>query len=295
MGATNTNTAPAVASTHLGGARVSERTCTAQGCHRSGRLKLGMCGMHYQRHAKELNPNQPARPRKGGECSVDGCLGMHARISLGMCMKHYQRFKLHGTTEDRPTSRWVICSHSACSLRARADGLCREHQGGANSDRGFSRHAARWEKAYCAFYRCGKPHKVNGLCQAHSQLADHPSKSRTACARVGCGDESFSRGLCVRHLYRRYVNLLQFNLTIDQYDHLLASQDFCCAICGGINPDGKMLAVDHDHHCCPEKAKSCGRCVRALLCATCNLMIGQSGDDAKRLRAAAAYLELSRS
>lgn len=212
-----------------------------------------------------------------------------------MCSKHYQRFRTHGVTIDRPPRRWVICSHSACSRQARSDGFCRSHANGANADRGFSRRhvgtGADLFQHYCSFAGCGQPHKVRGLCHAHNQQAADVGPSADSCARTDCDGHVFSRGACVRHLHFRYINLRQYNMTIDQYDAMYAAQGGCCAICGGTNANGNWLAVDHDHGCCPNKATSCGRCVRALLCGNCNLMIGQSGDDAARLRAGADYLE----
>jgi hypothetical protein len=29
--------------------------------------------------------------------------------------------------------------------------------------------------------------------------------------------------------------------------------------------------VDHDHACCQKKNRSCGKCIRGLLCHTCNI------------------------
>jgi hypothetical protein len=54
-----------------------------------------------------------------------------------------------------------------------------------------------------------------------------------------------------------------------------------CTICGGVNQNGKALAVDHDH--------DTGE-VRGLLCDGCNRGIGFMEDDPERLRRAAAYL-----
>lgn len=50
------------------------------------------------------------------------------------------------------------------------------------------------------------------------------------------------------------------------------------------------LVVDHDHNCCPG-GKSCGRCVRGLICGTCNAAAGMMRDDPRLTRALAAYLE----
>lgn len=79
-------------------------------------------------------------------------------------------------------------------------------------------------------------------------------------------------------------------ITLDQYDELLAGQGGGCAICGKRKPGGQgRFHVDHDHACCPG-ARSCGRCVRGLLCSRCNVGLGSFQDDVDRLTAAAAYL-----
>jgi hypothetical protein len=54
------------------------------------------------------------------------------------------------------------------------------------------------------------------------------------------------------------------------YDDMLTAQDGHCAICPTTpEQNGKALAVDHDHECCPGR-RSCGKCVRGLLCDRCN-------------------------
>lgn len=84
-----------------------------------------------------------------------------------------------------------------------------------------------------------------------------------------------------------------YHITPAQYDEMAAAQDYACAVCGGISvgPGGawRDLCIDHDHTCCPG-SKSCGKCVRGLLCDTCNLLLGQANDDLGILTAAANYL-----
>ena len=83
----------------------------------------------------------------------------------------------------------------------------------------------------------------------------------------------------------------KFNLTRDQWNQMLADQGGACAACGTTEPGGKgTWHVDHDHRCCPATGKSCGECVRGLLCQGCNRGMGYLNDDPDRLLAAAAYL-----
>ncbi len=87
----------------------------------------------------------------------------------------------------------------------------------------------------------------------------------------------------------KYQLKLRYGITSGQYDELLERQGGVCAICAGQNVDGRRLAVDHDHTCCPG-LKSCGQCVRGLLCHNCNMGVGYFGDDFDKVMAAAAYL-----
>ena len=82
-----------------------------------------------------------------------------------------------------------------------------------------------------------------------------------------------------------------FGLTLEEYEAKLAEQGGVCAVCG-TEPGTKRLAVDHDHNCCPDQ-KSCGRCVRALLCCGCNNGSGLA-DNPFLLRRKADYLDLWR-
>jgi len=79
-------------------------------------------------------------------------------------------------------------------------------------------------------------------------------------------------------------------ITPEEYNNLLALQRFCCAICRRhISEFNKAFAVDHNHVCCPGK-KSCGQCIRGLLCSNCNFAIGLLQDSIDNCLNAIDYL-----
>lgn len=88
----------------------------------------------------------------------------------------------------------------------------------------------------------------------------------------------------------------RYGISEEQYQKMLEEQGGKCAICKReetcLNADGttKNLSVDHDHNCCSGEKSSCGKCIRALLCAGCNRGIGYMRDDVDILLDAATYL-----
>lgn len=79
-----------------------------------------------------------------------------------------------------------------------------------------------------------------------------------------------------------------FGISKERYEALLAEQGGGCGICGG--QSGKQrFAIDHDHSCCPTE-RTCGQCVRGLLCHMCNHGLGQFRDSPGLLHRAIAYL-----
>lgn len=78
----------------------------------------------------------------------------------------------------------------------------------------------------------------------------------------------------VKHLKKAY------GLTQEGYDAMLEEQGGVCAICGA-SPNGKNLAVDHDH--------VTGK-VRGLLCFKCNYGLGYFQDSRDLLAKASEYL-----
>lgn len=78
--------------------------------------------------------------------------------------------------------------------------------------------------------------------------------------------------------------LLNYGLTVEAYEEMLARQGGVCAICGEHRTLKRQnrLHVDHDH---------VTRRVRGLLCSRCNSAVGMLADNPDRARCLAVYLE----
>jgi hypothetical protein len=74
----------------------------------------------------------------------------------------------------------------------------------------------------------------------------------------------------------------RYGLTIEQYEQILANQNYACAICETKTPKGLgKFEVDHCHQT---------NQIRGLLCRKCNSGIGLLGDNVDGLAKAVAYL-----
>lgn len=102
--------------------------------------------------------------------------------------------------------------------------------------------------------------------------------------RVGKVDKRDPEYIWTRNLRTAY------KLTPDEWQKLYELQLGVCSICKSPEKSGKRLSVDHDHRCCEGK-RSCGKCIRGLICASCNNGLGRFKDSPELLRAAANYLE----
>jgi Recombination endonuclease VII len=80
-------------------------------------------------------------------------------------------------------------------------------------------------------------------------------------------------------------------LTLPQYAELFERQGGAC-ICGVPIELTGTLHIDHDHSCCVG-VRSCGACVRGLLCGSCNRALGLLEDSPERLIKLAVYLGVS--
>jgi len=91
------------------------------------------------------------------------------------------------------------------------------------------------------------------------------------------GDKHTKNRLRNRHL------LTNYNLSLEDYNTILKSQNYRCAICK--KPENKLkqqLSVDHNH--------KTGK-IRGLLCPDCNRGLGCFKDNKNLLRLAIKYLK----
>lgn len=92
--------------------------------------------------------------------------------------------------------------------------------------------------------------------------------------------------------------LTTYKISPKDFDAMIQKQEGRCAICKEVPSEGagfgKGWHVDHDHACCPAKGKTCGKCIRGLLCSTCNSGLGLFKDSEEVLQNAISYLAKNR-
>lgn len=75
------------------------------------------------------------------------------------------------------------------------------------------------------------------------------------------------------------------NLTEEAYIELFNLYDGKCHSC----KDNDAVNIDHDHSCC-DSYRSCGNCVRGLLCHGCNTALGLLQDSPKNIKNLLEYI-----
>lgn len=82
-------------------------------------------------------------------------------------------------------------------------------------------------------------------------------------------------------------NVRKYGIEPQDYINLLKKQDYRCKTCN--RKTEKRLCIDHDHSCCIGE-KSCGNCIRGLLCFECNVALGMIKDNKEVLASMILYL-----
>lgn len=71
-----------------------------------------------------------------------------------------------------------------------------------------------------------------------------------------------------------------YGISRAEWEQMRDNQESRCALCGDLTLDLDLL-IDHDHTCCPVKRErsvlraGCRRCIRGLLCDSCNRLLGR--------------------
>lgn len=228
--------------------------------------------MHYQRMRTTGTTDKILR-----FCSVDGC--GKRWFSTGYCRTHYERWKEFG---DPLVFR--VCIIDGCGRFAPSGkrGWCLMHYTRWSKHGDVGPVGPRiWQPPHDAGEGC----RWCSTCRAELPLESFQREkaSPDGIARV-CRD-------C-----RKDAKVAEFyGISGAAYRALLEQQGGVCRICRkpetATHQSGTLrrLGVDHDHKCCPGK-KSCGKCVRGLLCARCNSAIGLFDEDRAILLAAAEYV-----
>jgi len=243
--------------------------------------------MHVNRYYRHGDPLLGAKTviLPGDLCSVEGCDRLvEAR---GLCKICWSRWYRNGdpTVYLKKMERLSICSIEGC-----------ENEGPTN--RGWcSMHYSRWQ-------RNGDPLVVQRLrrknlhpfvpgdiqiwcisCEKWKDFEDFDAAPRNTSARTT---------VCKR-CRRSDALRKKFGIDADEWDTMFAEQGFRCANsgCKADHPSGSGWHLDHDRACCPGDV-SCGKCIRGILCARCNMGLGHFYDDVDRLLGIISYLTSAR-
>jgi len=137
-------------------------------------------------------------------------------------------------------------------------------------------------------FECGMQEKEGRNARCKDCLNKYRSETRDK-EKVNARQREYYHRIGFKHR-RKYSVKSRYKLTEEQYFALINEHDNRCGICKKYQSElTKVLSIDHDHSCCPS-AFSCGKCVRGLLCSSCNLSLGGFNDDINMLQLAIEYL-----
>lgn len=300
--------------------------CAVDGCDRRASNR-DFCGSHYARWRKHGDPGAAEFAPRGmysPTCTVEGCDREWA--TLGMCAAHYARFRAHGDhgpaeIKNVRYSDGETCSVECCNRRPTGAGLCNAHYLRSTKGQDLDTPIKYVNKlgSLCEFDGCENIAEGRNYCPTHKaqhrsgkQLTrikpksdptrrdEHGRKWCPAC-QTWIPEHGFFPSKrtpdllhpSCRRCRRNREIMKRFGITVEEYDKMLTAQGGGCGICGKTpKQNKKLLAVDHNHACCPSTT-TCGKCIRGLLCSTCNMILGIIGDKPSVIVNMARYLHMT--
>lgn len=142
--------------------------------------------------------------------------------------------------------------------------------------------------------RAGKPYTKHVTRRANGTFQARDEFGRKLCGRCEVwqppeafshrtqGEQTWCNDCCSSYMLER-----RYGITRSEMFAMLQRQGGGCAICGTKNA---AWHVDHNHACCAG-VRTCGKCIRGILCSRCNHLLGEAQDDPVILLAALRYVE----
>lgn len=149
------------------------------------------------------------------------------------------------------------------------------------------RHRRKLGPLRCASPGCNEPRRrvqAARYCEQHATSKDYKPQQAPPRECVSCGEQHpIARGkryqICAGCHSQHAALITQASNHNMALDALLGYiRNPSCALCSkqfytGRSPTRSTFAIDHDHTCC-QGQRSCGQCVRGVLCNSCNLSLG---------------------
>ena len=265
--------------------------CRVENCEKLVTKKGSkLCSMHRHRWERHRTFDDPIRT-KNLICTIDGC--EKEAIGKKLCDMHKARFDRNGHYDivrnfpKKINEITKFCEiHGQLSLDAiyleKGGKYCRQCRNKKNKDRKFIILDPSVTERKCGCCKEVKP--------TDSFSPQQNTQRWPICKMCRVNYASVHRAKH-KHHYKKW-----YNLTKDQFNEILKSQNYRCYICnrtadeaqpGRRNKRENNLAVDHCHRLEKEGIMA----IRGLLCFSCNAALGKFNDDVILLTKAIQYLD----
>lgn len=210
-------------------------------------------------------------------CQVSGCLRIH--YAKTYCYRHYKRWRRAGDPgpvlpNNRPEQ---LCAVDTCLRVVSCKGMCATHYAQLSRKGNTKAIEPRSQMAYRDEHGrkwCSKCHQWKPV-TTYSRSVGNSDGLTTYCRPCDSDMGLFAK----------------YGITRDEFNAKLESQGSVCPICGRHqDTQTKAFAVDHNHECCAG-TKTCGKCIRDLLCGDCNAGLGFFRDNVEAMTRGVAYLQ----